>query len=248
MFDSLRSHGLYSPWNSPGQDTEVGKLSLLQGIFPTQGLNPGLPHCRQILYQLSYKENEWVAITFSGKSSWPRYQTGISYTGTWVLFCWASKEALHRSHIYLLWFWHAHSRVNFVPYKDDLFGKNCSTGQRRGKLLKQVDFPLVSHLLPLFSLTMTKAIYQYLKGEIALSQELKRELYIFIGTMCMYQYLCKMKCEQDDMTDFLRKISDLCLWPSFPVCLFICKTLTLWPCQHFLLNPCTQKRLLSIDS
>ena len=53
--DSLWPHGLYSPWNSPGQDTEVGNLSLLQGIFPTQGSNPGLPHCRQILYQLSHK-------------------------------------------------------------------------------------------------------------------------------------------------------------------------------------------------
>ena len=40
----LGSHGLYSPWNSPGQNTGVGSLSLLQGIFPTQGSNPGLPH------------------------------------------------------------------------------------------------------------------------------------------------------------------------------------------------------------
>jgi len=53
--DSLRPHGLYSPWNSAGQNTGVGSLSLLQGIFPTQGSNPGLPHCRQILYQLSHK-------------------------------------------------------------------------------------------------------------------------------------------------------------------------------------------------
>ena len=43
------------PWNSPGQNTGVGSLSLLQGIFPTQGSNPGLPHCRRILYQLSHK-------------------------------------------------------------------------------------------------------------------------------------------------------------------------------------------------
>ena len=41
--------------NSPGQTTGVGGLSLLQGIFPIQGLNPGLTHCRQILYQLSHK-------------------------------------------------------------------------------------------------------------------------------------------------------------------------------------------------
>ena len=53
--NSLWSHGLYSPWNSLGQNTRVGSLSLLQGIFPIQGLNSGLPHCRQILYQPSYK-------------------------------------------------------------------------------------------------------------------------------------------------------------------------------------------------
>ena len=52
MSSSLRLHGLYSLWNSPGQNTGVGSLSLLQGIFPTQGLNPGLLHCRQILSQL----------------------------------------------------------------------------------------------------------------------------------------------------------------------------------------------------
>ena len=48
MSDSLRPHVLYSPWNPPGQNTGVGSLSLLQGILPTQGSNPGLPHCRQI--------------------------------------------------------------------------------------------------------------------------------------------------------------------------------------------------------
>ena len=52
---SLRPHGLYSPSNSPGQNTGEGSLSLLQEIFPTQGSNPGLPHCRWILYQLSYE-------------------------------------------------------------------------------------------------------------------------------------------------------------------------------------------------
>ena len=93
MSNSLQPYGLYSPWNSPGQNTEGGSYSLLQGIsqpkdqtqvshiagrfftswatreaqeywsgslsllqwiFPTQELNPGLLHCRQILYQLSY--------------------------------------------------------------------------------------------------------------------------------------------------------------------------------------------------
>ena len=56
--DSLRTHGLYSPWNSPGQNTGVGSLSLLQGILPTQGSNPGLLHCKWILYQLSYQGSQ----------------------------------------------------------------------------------------------------------------------------------------------------------------------------------------------
>ena len=53
--NSLRTRGLYSPWNSLGQNTGVDSLSLLQGIFPTQGSNPGLLQCRWILYQLSHK-------------------------------------------------------------------------------------------------------------------------------------------------------------------------------------------------
>ena len=82
MSDSLRPHGLYSPWNSPGQNTGASSFSLLQGIFPSQGLNPGLASCRQILYQLSHKGStrilEWVAYPFSSGSSPPRNQTGVS--------------------------------------------------------------------------------------------------------------------------------------------------------------------------
>ena len=47
------------PWNSPGQNTGVGSLSLLQGILPTQESNPGLPHCRQILCQLSESKHQF---------------------------------------------------------------------------------------------------------------------------------------------------------------------------------------------
>ena len=54
MSNSLQPHGLYSTWNSPGQNTGVGSLSFPHEIFPTQGLNPGLPHCRQILHQLNH--------------------------------------------------------------------------------------------------------------------------------------------------------------------------------------------------
>ena len=68
MSDSLWALGLYSPWNSPDQNTGVGGLSLLQEIFPTQGSNPGVLHCGRILYQLSHKgsyfSNFWL-IAFS---------------------------------------------------------------------------------------------------------------------------------------------------------------------------------------
>ena len=53
---SLWPHGLYRQWDSPDWNTGGGSLSLLQGIFPNQGLNPGLQYCKQILYQLSHRE------------------------------------------------------------------------------------------------------------------------------------------------------------------------------------------------
>ena len=84
MSDSLRPHGPYSPWNSPGKNTFQASrqegLSLLQGIFPTQGSNPGLLPCRQILYQLSHKGSPrilaWVACPFSRGSSDPGIEPG----------------------------------------------------------------------------------------------------------------------------------------------------------------------------
>ena len=72
--------GLYSTWNSPGQNTGVGSLSLLQGIFPTQGSNPGLPHCRRILCQVNHKGSprilEWVTYPFSRGFSHPGIEPG----------------------------------------------------------------------------------------------------------------------------------------------------------------------------
>ena len=76
--DSSRPHALYSPWNSLGQNTGVVSLSLLQGDLP----NPGLLHCRWILYQLNHKGNprrlEWVAYHFSSGSSQPSNRSGLS--------------------------------------------------------------------------------------------------------------------------------------------------------------------------
>ena len=94
--NSLRPHGLYSPWNSPGQNTGVGSHSFLQGIFPVQGLNPGLLHCRWILYQLSHKGSprilEWVASPLSSRSSWPRNQPGVSCIADRFFTSWAIRE------------------------------------------------------------------------------------------------------------------------------------------------------------
>ena len=94
---TLQPHGLYSPWNSPGQNNGVGSLSFLQGFFPTQGLNPGLPYCGWILYQLSHKGSprklERVAYPFSRGSSWPRHRTGVSCMAGGFFTNWAMKEA-----------------------------------------------------------------------------------------------------------------------------------------------------------
>ena len=78
---------LWTPWTIQfmefsGLEYWSGSLSLLQGIFPTQGSNPGLPHGRRTLYQLSHKGGpqtlEWGACPFSSGSSQPSNQTSIS--------------------------------------------------------------------------------------------------------------------------------------------------------------------------
>ena len=100
MRDSLRPHGLYSPWNSPGQNTEMSSLSLLHGIFPTQGSNPGLTLCRWILYQLSHKGSarilEWVTYPFSSRSSQSRNRTGVSCIAGGFFTGWATGKPNYR--------------------------------------------------------------------------------------------------------------------------------------------------------
>ena len=83
IFNSLRLHGLYSPWYSPGQNTGVGGLSLLQGIFPTQGSNAGLPHFRQILHQLSYQGSlgTWVVFRLElSPAAWEWFSIALGST------------------------------------------------------------------------------------------------------------------------------------------------------------------------
>ena len=91
-------------------NTGLGCHVLLQGIFPTQGLNPGLLHCRQILYHLSHQGSprilEWVAYSFSSGSSWPRNRSGVCCIAGRFCTDWATREELS-----LTWL---RERVRFV--------------------------------------------------------------------------------------------------------------------------------------
>ena len=83
--------------DSPGKNTGVGCHALLQGIFPTQGSNPGLLHCRRILYHLSHQGSprilEWVTYPFFRGSSQPRDWTRVSSIAGGFLTSWATREA-----------------------------------------------------------------------------------------------------------------------------------------------------------
>ena len=112
-------------WNSPGQDTGVGSLSLLQGIFPTQGLNPGLPHCGGILYHLSHKgrphvplgKNKTFGISKMDREAWRAAIYGVAKSQT-RLRGQHTNTVLHLIEVYLVK-WRASKilasmKVNFV--------------------------------------------------------------------------------------------------------------------------------------
>ena len=99
---TLRPHGLQPigssvHWRSPGRNTRVSCHALSQGILPTEGLNPGLPHCRWVLYHLRHHRSprilEWVACSFSRGSSQPRNWTGVSCIAGEFFTSWATREA-----------------------------------------------------------------------------------------------------------------------------------------------------------
>ena len=96
--DSLPAEPQRKPKN-----TVVGSLSLLQRIFPTQDLNQGLPHCRQIHYQLNHQGSprilEWVAYHFSSGSSRPRNRNGVSCIAGGFFTNWAIREASLPDHL-----------------------------------------------------------------------------------------------------------------------------------------------------
>ena len=64
LCDPMDPSRLLCPWDSPGKNTGMGCHSLLQGIFPTQGLNPGLLRFRQILYHLSHQGSPWLGFKY----------------------------------------------------------------------------------------------------------------------------------------------------------------------------------------
>ena len=88
--------------NSPSRNTGLGSCSLLQGIFPIQGSNSGLLHCRWILYQLSHQGSsrilKWVAYPFSSGSAWPRNRTRVSCIAGRYFTSWATREAHYTSY------------------------------------------------------------------------------------------------------------------------------------------------------
>ena len=90
--------------DSPGKNTGLGCHALLQGIFPTQGSNPGLSCCRWILHHLSNQGSsrilEWVVYPFSRGYSQPRNQTGVSCIAGRFFISWTTREALHEVNIY----------------------------------------------------------------------------------------------------------------------------------------------------
>ena len=132
LSDSLQPHALYSPWNSPGQNTGVGSCSLLQGIFPTQGLNPGLPHCRWILYQLSHQRSprtlEWDSPSAVDlPNSIPRNWTRVSCIAGRVFTSWAKGARDNSISTCKEWSW----TLYFITYTDINSTKICKTLRRK---------------------------------------------------------------------------------------------------------------------
>ena len=110
--DSLRPHRLYSPWSSPGQNTRMDSLSLLQGIFPTQGSNPGLLRCRWILYSWATREARYT----HGKLVIEHWTNFLSWC--WSSGAWAHPTCLSASPLWPWW--------HLVPHPSQICMRACS--------------------------------------------------------------------------------------------------------------------------
>ena len=131
---------LLCPWDSHGKNTGVGCHALLQGIFLTQGSNPGLPHCKEILYQLSHKGSprilEWVAYPFSSGSSQPRTWTRVSCIAGGFCTNWAIREAQVRKKHPSQW---KFRKIYYLQHgqtvKDNFKGTTCLDRKLRNRHL-----------------------------------------------------------------------------------------------------------------
>ena len=135
MSDSVWPHRwqptrIRRPWDSPGKNTGVCNLSLLKEIFPTQGSNPGLPHCRQIHYRLSHQGSprilEWVAYPFSRGSSWPENRTRVSCIAGGFFISWTTREVHFWNggiinHCYIVFLYHSFRGCYGFVYKRTYF-------------------------------------------------------------------------------------------------------------------------------
>ena len=149
--DSSWPLGLYSPWNSLGQNTGVVVFSPLQGIFPTQGLSSGLPHCRQILSQLSHQGSSWyrsgphlnlktweagepaveVPVLVQGRNNFPaQEQSGRDHSRLSRLLFYSGPQWVDKVHPH----WGGQSALVSLPIQILISSRNTFTGTPRIKL------------------------------------------------------------------------------------------------------------------
>ena len=136
---TLRPHGLFRPWNSLGQNTGVGSLSIPQGIFPIQGSNPGLLHCRWILYHLSHQGSpEWLL------SSYPLLHQAkpLAFANGITLKLWKPKETQT-----------AKARMLYLVYPEPLW---MARVKDKAIFLPNINFPNSKHCHQISCLGMIK--------------------------------------------------------------------------------------------
>ena len=133
MSHSLRPHGLYSPCNSPGQNTGVGSLSLLQGIFPTQS-----PALQVDSLPAEPQGSKWVAYSFTNGSSWPSNWTGVSCIAGGFFTNWVIRELINEIHFLSLLLPRPRGEVVMVQVSRggsiSLTGNWCMWGHRELKI------------------------------------------------------------------------------------------------------------------
>ena len=125
LCDPMEQRLLQAPlsMDSPGKNTGVGCHALLQGIFPTQGWNPGLPHYRWILYHLRHQGSprtlKRVAYPFSRGSFQPRNWTRVSCIAGRFFTCWATREAMIWFSNMIITIWSSNSTPGYISEENE---------------------------------------------------------------------------------------------------------------------------------